>query len=80
MLLAQRGRLGSLPNGVDRGPKLPSAKNSFIDATESEALTSRHRRLPIPSSIVDDNPRMSQPSPGQSIPTKTEGASRYLPP
>ena len=62
-------------HGVDRATELPRAKNSFIDTTESEALTSRHRRLPIPSCIVDDVSRMSQSRPGQSIPTYTKGAA-----
>ena len=67
-------------HGVDRATELPSAKNSFTDSTGSEALTSRHRRLPLPSSIVDDVPRLTQPSSGAEHPNIYEGSCRYLPP
>ena len=81
MLLTPRGHLGGLPNGVDRGPELPSAKNSFIDTTGGGALTSRPRNPPTPFCTVDDVPRVtSRVTPGQSIPTYTKGANRYLPP
>ena len=50
---------GQCVNGVDRGPKLPSAKNSFIGTTGGGALTSRRRNPPTPFCTVDDVPRVA---------------------